>query len=261
MRKIILYRISSQGYPKVKFDGLSKLDCLDNLKKIFYDWEFICVADNCDQDLLQKLKNNYKFNEFYETQLGNPGSFWKLFDIALAQVNPEDILYFVEDDYFHLPDAPEILMEGLTYFDYATVYDHPDKYQLPNRVVNPYAKKNRFSETTQVFRGDACLWRVSNSTTMTFALNGRTLKEDSDIWSLTGFLKRDCDFEIFTTITRQPILWRKKYFKFIWLKFRHFLKQKRYLGVSCPGKALHLETAYISERDIVRFGLERSETI
>jgi len=255
MRKIILYRISSKGYPKVKYEGLTKFDCLDNLKTIFHDWEFICVADNCDHKLLEKLKKDYQFNEFHETKLGNPGSFWKLFEIALKQVNPEDILYFVEDDYFHLPDAPQSLMEGLTYFDYVTVYDHPDKYQFPNRVVNPYAKKNRYSETTQVVRGDLCLWRVSNSTTMTFALNGKTLKEDSDIWRLTGLLTRDCDFEIFTTITRQSFLWRKKYLKFFLLKLRHFFKPKRYLGVSCPGKSLHLETAYIFEKDVDKFGL------
>ena len=155
MRKIIFYRISSKGYPKIKFKGLTKFDCLDNLKSIFHDWEFICVADNCDHELLEKLKKDYQFNEFYETSLGNPGSFWKLFEIALEQVNPEDILYFVEDDYFHMPDAPKSLIEGLTYFDYVTVYDHPDKYQSANRVVKSIRKKK------SVFRNNSSLKRRS----------------------------------------------------------------------------------------------------
>jgi hypothetical protein len=255
MRKIVLYRISSKGYPKVKVDQLSKFDCLDNLKKTFHEWEFICVADNCDDALLNRLKSDYQFDEFHETKLGNPGSFWKLYEIALAQVKPEDIVYFIEDDYLHLPEAPETIFEGLTYFDYVTVYDQPDKYQAVGKVVNPYAKRNQYSETTQVVRGELAIWRISNSTTMTFAVNGKTLKEDADIWCLTGTQKGDYDFEIFTTITRQPILWRKRYLKFVIRKFKHFFKPKRYLGVTCPGKALHLEMAYISQNDITRFNL------
>jgi hypothetical protein len=255
MRKIVLYRISSKGYPKVKVDQLSKFDCLDNLKKIFNDWEFICVADNCDIPLLQKLKTDYQFSGFYETQLGNPGSFWKLYQIALEQINPDDVVYFIEDDYLHLPDAPEALIEGLSYFDYVTVYDHPDKYQSIGKVVNPYAKKNKYSETTQVVLGENRVWRISNSTTMTFAMKGKTLKEDADIWSLTGTQKGDYDFEIFSTITRQPILWRKRYLKFIIRKLKHLSKPKRYLGVCCPGSALHLEKAYISAKDVVRYKL------
>jgi hypothetical protein len=90
---------------------------------------------------------------------------------------------------------------------------------------------------------------------MTFALKGKTLKEDADIWSLTSTQKGDFDFEIFSTITRQPILWRKRYLKFVIRKLKHLLKPKRYLGVCCPGKALHLEMAYISPSDIDRFSL------
>jgi hypothetical protein len=255
MRKIVLYRISSKGYPKVKVDQLSKFDCLDNLKKIYYEWEFICVADNCDAALLQRLRADYSFDEFHETQLGNPGSFWRLYEIALAQVNDDDVVYFIEDDYLHLVDAPNALLEGLTYFDYVTTYDHPDKYQSVCKVVNPYAKRNQYSETTQVVRGETGIWRISNSTTMTFALTGKTLKEDADIWALTGTKKGDYDFEIFTTITRQPILWRKRYLKFVLRKMKHFFKPKRYLGVCCPGKSLHLEMAYISQSDIARFEL------
>lgn len=56
MKKIVLFRISSKGYPKVKVDALNKYDCLDNLLKVFVGWELICVADNCDEGLLEDLK-------------------------------------------------------------------------------------------------------------------------------------------------------------------------------------------------------------
>ena len=83
MRKIILFRISSKGYPKVKVDGVNKYDSLKNLNSTFKGWEFICVADNCDQALITHLKSNYQFDDLIETKLGNPGSFWKLYEIAL----------------------------------------------------------------------------------------------------------------------------------------------------------------------------------
>ena len=103
MRKIVLFRISSQGYPKVKVDGINKFDSLNNLSKVFKDWEIICVADNCDEALLTRLKKDYQFAQLIETQLGNPGSFWRLYEMALQIAKDEDIFYFAEDDYLHLP--------------------------------------------------------------------------------------------------------------------------------------------------------------
>ena len=170
MRKIILFRISSKGYPKVKVEGINKFDSLDNLMKIFKGWEFICVADNCDEALLSRLNQDYQFDQLIETQLGNPGSFWKLYEIGLSIAQDDDIFYFAEDDYLHLPDAPGAIEEGLQYFDYVTLYDHSDKYKLAGIPLNPYAKANRFSESTEIVKGPSQIWRTSNSTTMTFAL-------------------------------------------------------------------------------------------
>ena len=68
MRKIILFRISSKGYPKVKVNGVNKYDALKNLTSAFKGWEFICVADNCDDALLAHLKQKNHFDQFIETQ-------------------------------------------------------------------------------------------------------------------------------------------------------------------------------------------------
>jgi hypothetical protein len=195
MRKIILFRISSRGYPKVKVDGVSKFDSLNNLQASFPDWEFIILADNCDQPLLDQLYSDYCFDQIVETQLGNPGSFWKLYEIALESTQDDDVVYFVEDDYIHLPGSPEAILEGLYYFDYVTLYDHPDKYTLSTCAINPYAKPNRFSESSELVLGERQVWRTSNSTTMTFAVRGKILREDSDLWSITKTAQRDFDFE------------------------------------------------------------------
>ena len=173
MRKIVLFRISSKGYPKVKVEGINKFDSLDNLTKIFQGWELICVADNCDEALLRRLRSDYQFDRLIETQLGNPGSFWKLYEIGLEIAKNEDIFYFVEDDYLHLPKSPEAIEEGLRYFEYVTLYDHSDKYKVTGMPLNPFAKANRYSESTEIVKGPTQLWRTSNSTTMTFAVTGK----------------------------------------------------------------------------------------
>ncbi len=261
MRKVILFRISSKGYPKVKVEGLDKYDSLNNLIKIFEGWEFICVADNCDESLISRIKNDYKFDQLIETRLGNPGSFWKLYEIALDDCMPEDIFYFIEDDYLHLPKSPEALEEGLKYFDYVTLYDHPDKYNISGMPMNPFAKINKYSESMELVFGEENIWRTSNSTTMTMALTGKTLKEDADIWSITKTAKKDFDFEIFCILTKQKLIFKTRFIKQIPRRLRYFFKPKRYLGVCIPGLALHLEQAYIRSRDAKLFSLPQQSIL
>jgi glycosyltransferase involved in cell wall biosynthesis len=253
MRKIVLFRISSKGYPKVKVEGINKFDSLNNLTKIFKNWEFICVADNCDEPLLEKLKTDYHFDQLIETTLGNPGSFWRLYEIALEFVSDEDILYFIEDDYLHLSNAPAAIEEGLRYFDYVTLFDHSDKYKLSQVPLNPYAKANRYSESTEVVRGQNQIWRTTNSTTMSFAVTGKTLKADADMWSITKTAKRDFDFDIFCVLTKQHLLLKSRFIKQIPGRLKFWLKPKRHLGVCIPGLSLHLEQAYLTSSDSLRF--------
>jgi glycosyltransferase involved in cell wall biosynthesis len=256
MRKIVLFRISSKGYPKVKAEGINKFDSLDNLTRVFKDWEFICVADNCDLALLARLKQDYQFDQLIETQLGNPGSFWKLYEIGLSTAKDDDILYFAEDDYLHLPEAPQAIEEGLAYFDYVTLYDHSDKYKLSGRPLNPYAKANRFSESTEIVKGPSQIWRTSNSTTMTFADTGKTLRADSDIWSITKTAKKDFDFDNFCVLTKQALLPKSRFLKQIPRRLQFLSKPKRYLGICIPGLSLHLEQSYFNPTDPARFLFE-----
>ena len=253
MRKIVLFRISSKGYPKVKVDGINKFDSLNNLTKTFKDWEVICVADNCDQALLTRLRSDYQFDQLIETQLGNPGSFWKLYELALGFAKEDDIFYFAEDDYLHLPEAPAAIEEGLQYFDYVTLYDHSDKYKVPGMPINPYAKANRYSESTEIVKGATQIWRTSNSTTMTFAVTGKTLKADADIWSITKTAKKDFDFDNFCVITKQPLLPKSRFIKQIPRRLQFWSKPKRYLGICIPGLSLHLEQGYLGPTDPQRF--------
>jgi glycosyltransferase involved in cell wall biosynthesis len=237
----------------VKVDGINKYDSLKNLQKTFKDWEWICVADNCDDQLLNNLKSQFSFDQLIETQLGNPGSFWKLYEIALSFIKDEDVVYFVEDDYLHLPEAPAAIIDGLQYFDYVTLYDHPDKYKNHNGPLNPYVKLNAYSESTEVVKSPNYIWRTTNSTTMTFAVKGKILKADQDIWLITKSAKKDFDFDNFCLLTKQATIAKTRFIKQLPRKIRFWNKARRYMGACIPGLALHLETAYISQLEEERF--------
>jgi hypothetical protein len=143
----------------------------------------------------------------------------------------------------------------LQYFDYVTLYDHPDKYSLSTCAINPYAKRNRFSESSEVVLGEHQVWRTSNSTTMTYAVTGKTLREDSDIWSMTKTAQRDFDFDIFCILTKQRTLLKSRFLKQLPLKRRFSSKTRRYLGIPIPGLSMHLEAAYLNARERQRFNL------
>jgi hypothetical protein len=90
---------------------------------------------------------------------------------------------------------------------------------------------------------------------MTFAVLGSTLKEDADIWSITKTTKQDFDFDNFCVITKQPILLKSRFIKQLPRRLKFFFKPRRYLGISIPGLALHLEQAYLRASDLHRFSL------
>ena len=56
------------------------------------------------------------------------------------------IFLLTEDDYLPWKALQKAIEEGLQLFDYVTLYDHPDKYKLSKKFLNPYVKFNRYSE-------------------------------------------------------------------------------------------------------------------
>lgn len=167
-----IYRISDKSYDKAKLFGATKKVCLDSFLNAFSGCKIIVIADNCTNDTLQLLKTReLKINE---TSLGNAGSAREAFLGATKFLGPSEIVYFAEDDYLYKPEVncSLLLEEGLIRASYATLYDHPDKYQ----------QEYNFGEVTKVVRSKSSHWRYTISTTMTFATKTSTLSEDLNIW-------------------------------------------------------------------------------
>ncbi len=203
----IIYRISDNGYIKPKLPNATKKICIENFISIFEKIDIV-IADNCSPSTLEFL--NAKKLNVIETSLGNAESF--LYALNLAIGEPEDeIIYFVEDDYLHRPLCRSLLEDALSIADYATLYDHPDKY----------SKYYNFGEMCHVRRIKNQHWRSSISTTMTFASKVKTLKEDVQIFkNICGNRFHPNDHQIFIDLKE---------------------KNNRNLFVSIPGFAFHAD--------------------
>lgn len=114
----------------------------------------------------------------YEIDCGKESlSFCETLNYILSQdFDDETIIYFLEDDYVHRPGWDEVLIDGFNLpVDYVTLYDHGDKYQ---EMYEDFR--------TKVLHTELSHWMPTPSTTNTFAVKFKTLKEDYKIqkkWS------------------------------------------------------------------------------
>jgi hypothetical protein len=143
-------------------------------------------------------------------------SFCKTLEYILSQDFENDtIIYFLEDDYVHHPDWTKILMDGFTLpVHYVTLYDHLDKYQ---EMYKDFMSKVLITKYSH--------WMPTPSTTNTFAVQFKTLKEDQKIhrYFSTGY-EPSADHA----------------------KFLELHKKGRNLISSIPGYSTHAHSDFIS---------------
>lgn len=254
MEKYLLYRITSKVNQKPRIGNFSKIECLENLLKVFSSYKVICVADNCDLETIEILKSK-NFLKLIITSLGNAGSFRYLITEAIFGLNSDDIVYFVEDDYLHLPGSAKILEEGLEYFDYVSLYDHPDKY-AGYIHKNIFVRDQLLSETTKILKANYSIWRTTNSTTMTFATYVEVMRQDKLIWNLfTSRYKVPMDFYIWISLTMPNFIFKKiplnkKMLIILASIHRIIFSRKRTLGIPLESKSAHLELGMLPDNFI-----------
>ena len=222
----LYYRISDNSYKKTKLIGASKESCLMNFVKVFHETIFgscneppkeswvppmTIIADNCEAKTQRMLAKTGIPTIF--TNFGNAGSLKHALQLSIENCCDDDIVYFCEDDYLHLPIAPKLIEEGIKRADYITLYDHPDKYT---------AQYNG-GEFSKVIKTDSSHWRYTISTCMTFAAKVKTLKEDLSIWQKHTSENHPHDHQIFSELNKE---------------------QKRRLGVCIPGAACHTDLEF-----------------
>jgi hypothetical protein len=219
----IIYRISDAGYNKVKPDYINNENCLRNFCNIFFEniWDIHIIADNISQQTRDMIYKYVDKSQITYTSIGHgAGTFNLALDMALKGKDDE-IVYFVENDYLHKPGADKILEEGFSLgYDYVALYDHPDKYI---NGANPFVVDG--GEVTRLMLTNSCHWKLTNSTTMTFAAKVSTLKQDETILREFTSGTHPNDFQMFLVLRNE--------------------KQKG-LITPVPGYSTHGETAWLS---------------
>lgn len=199
----LYYRISDSSYNKPKLIGATKKACLINFVKCFHKVIFngptyhsnklplTIIADNCNEETLDFL--NQLDMPVIRTNYGNAGSLIHSLKIAISEsLVDEEIVYFCEDDYLHLPKSPLLLEEGIKRSDYITLYDHPDKYRF----------EYSGGEFSKVIKTNSSHWRYTVSTCMTFGTTIGKLKEDISIWEKHTEGSHPHDHHIFSELKK-----------------------------------------------------------
>jgi hypothetical protein len=222
----IIYRISDAGYSKVKPEYVNNEACLKNFCNIFFDHihDIQIIADNCSEDTLSMIAKYIDPINIEKVSVGHgAGTFNLALDRAL-KLDDKEVVYFVENDYLHRQQSPKIIQEGLNLgSSFVSLYDHPDKYLDPSKGGNPYCEGG--AEDTRVYLTDSCHWKITNSTTMTFASTVGTLRRtESILRKYTNQGHYPDDFKMFLDLREQNEL----------------------LVTPLPGYATHGETAWLT---------------
>jgi uncharacterized Fe-S cluster protein YjdI len=223
----IIYRISDAGYKKIKPSYINNENCLKNAVKTFSPdkHEWVIIADNTSEKTNEMVLSQLPSECIKYVNIGSgAGTFNYGLDLALT-FNDNDVVYFLENDYIHKINSDEILLEGIQIGgDYVSLYDHPDKYIPATAGGNAFIEDDG-GEITRVYLSKSIHWKITNSTTMTFASTVKTLKEDEHIlrkWTTMGHYPRDFDM------------------------FIELRKQERVLLTPIPGYSTHGETMWLS---------------
>ena len=219
----VIYRISDTGYNKVKPDYIDNEACLANAIKEFGNAKWSIIADNVSKETDEMIQKYVPKSEIFYVSIGHgAGTFNIALDGAL-KCEDDEIIYFIENDYLHKPNSSNILKEGFTLgASFVSLYDHPDKYLSPEKGGNPYCEGD--AEDTRVYKTDSVHWKITNSTTMTFAAKVSTLRENEQTLRNHTSGTHPDDFQMF-------------------LELRY---AKQLLITPMPGYATHGETAWLS---------------
>lgn len=173
----IIYRCSEHEVtknfrpPGTLPDWLDKRKCfkslIDSIKISKLDVPIHVVHDGPEGQLSEYIKNfNIEFEKIYfrsnEISLKHCLNIGKRFN--------EDV-YFLEDDYLHLPNAIIILNEGIQKFGLVSGFDHPDRYTRTDDITY---KQEEIQITTSSH------WRTAEATTGTWAASKNILNEIVD---------------------------------------------------------------------------------
>lgn len=169
---------SPQSAHKKRPDWFSHENCCNNfmhtltLNKELYD-----ISILFDGDISAHFLKDFNHPKATITQInGGTGakSYLSMIEFVEKQnYADDDIIYFVEDDYLHVPGWADVLLHvfNTVDVDFVSLYDHPDKYFSP---------MYQNLQSTLIFDGKTH-WRSTPSTCDTYACKFKTFKKYLDV--------------------------------------------------------------------------------
>lgn len=211
---------SSVSVHKTRLTNFSRERCLENLLSTIDEHINITFFLDTYHPMQEEhfLRKQSKFPIIDFKAGSEAASFLYMLEYVYQKDYPSNtIIYFLEDDYLHLPQWPKVMREAFTIpgIDYVTLFDHKDKYFFPQ-----YAELK-----SKIFHTDTCHWRTTPSTTNTYAMLFKTLKKHIDF--------HRC-FSLGRAITADHE------------KFCKLAEEQAVLISSIPGYSTHVEKDYAS---------------
>jgi hypothetical protein len=200
----IIYRISDVGYRKIKPEYINNEACLKNFCNVFFEHihDIHIIADNCSENTLNMIAKYIDPINIEKVSVGHGAGTFNLALNNALKLDDKETVYFVENDYLHKHQSPKIIQEGIDLgASFVSLYDHPDKYLPPELGGNPLCQMG--AEDTRVYLTKSTHWKITNSTTMTFASKVSALKRVEKV--LRNFTSNSYpeDFKMFIELRKQ----------------------------------------------------------
>ena len=161
----------------VRPEGFSYEKCFNNFLKTIKNHPNVKLTVMMDGTKEGTFLENFS-GDIYEFKGGTDAdSFFETVKYAKNKdLNSNDLVYFLENDYLHVNDWVEKVSDLFTTFQglsYISLYDHNDKYFLPMYD----------NLTSKIISTSKHHWRNTPSTCGSFVINKKILDEDFDILS------------------------------------------------------------------------------
>ena len=151
-------------------DGFDKTECFYTLHRSISkckDISNVYIIIDGDTGYLSDYIEELGYNIIYIDKKSNESSLKYCYDFAYSLEDNNNI-YFIEDDYWHLENALNVINEGINTFGLVTGYDHMDRYVQTDDIT--YG--NEFIKLSENY-----YWRTAESTTCTWAVSKNIYKE------------------------------------------------------------------------------------
>tara|TARA_R110002153_G_scaffold220191_1_gene372677 strand:- start:1592 stop:2290 length:699 start_codon:yes stop_codon:yes gene_type:complete len=198
----VYYRLSNleAGISKKKIPNATKKHCLENCILEFGLENITILGDKLNNETKDYV-NSLKLKLIEVNNGTGSETFRDALNLAIEECNEEDMVYLLEDDFLHKPNAKKLLIEGLSTYDaYVTLYDHPDKYINKENGGNPFIQQG--GEVTRLFKTKSVHWKITNSTVMSFAAKVSRLKSDYDLILKNSSSNITDSFSFFTELSK-----------------------------------------------------------